>query len=283
MKAGYRAVALALVALALAACSVSRLAYLNAPPLAMWYIGGYVNLSDAQKTFVRDRLTRAIAWHREAELPQYQRSIEVLIAKVDGKVSVEDARTTYARARDYYHRAVEHLLSDFADLLLMLEPSQVAQVEKKFADDNEKMVKESVRGTADERRAKRAMRFVEQFEDWTGTLAPAQREIVLNGTRSLADSTEERLGDRRYRQSEILQLIRAKPPREAATAKLRALFIDTDSWRRPAYTRMLRERDDRLIEVVSELSATLTPTQRASVQRRMNGYVRDITSITASR
>src|SRR6185436_18650164 len=53
----WRAFILLLAALALAACgSVSRLAYLNAPPLATWYIGSYVDLTDAQKKFVKDRL-----------------------------------------------------------------------------------------------------------------------------------------------------------------------------------------------------------------------------------
>jgi Spy/CpxP family protein refolding chaperone len=44
----------------------------------------------------------------------------------------------------------------------------------------------------------------------------------------------------------------------------------------------MRERDERMFEAVSELSATLTPEQRASVQRKMRGYVKDISSITAS-
>lgn len=283
MIAKHRLFVLCVALFALAACSVSRLAYINAPPLALWYIGGYVNLNDQQKSLVKDRLTRAIAWHRQAELPQYQRSIEALIAKVDMKVSVDEARATYGLARDYYHRSVEHLLPDVADVLLMLDPQQIAQIEKKLADDDRKLVKESVKGTAEDRRMKRSQRFVEQFEEWTGTLSSAQREIVIRGTLGLSDNTEERLGDRRYRQTEIVELIRKRPAREQMIATLRKLLIDTESWRRPEYTKKLRERDEHLIAVVSELSATLTPEQRQSVQRKMRGYVKDISSITASR
>jgi hypothetical protein len=270
-------------ALALAACSVSRLAYLNAPPLALWYLGGYVDMSDAQKTFVKERLTRAVSWHRQAELPEYQRAIESLIGKMEGKVSVDDARSTYTKARDYYHRLVAHLLPDFADFILLLDPAQVERIERKFADENRKVVKESVKGSVDDRREKRAKRYVEQFEEWTGRLSEAQRDIVFNATKDLPDLTEERVGDRRYRQGEIVQLIRAKPAREAIIQKLRGLLIDTESWRRAEYTRKLRERDERLIEVVAQLSETLTPDQRRSVQRKMRGYVQDIDSILASR
>jgi hypothetical protein len=270
-------------ALWLAACSVSRLAYVNAPPLTLWYLAGYVDMTDGQKTFVKERMHRAIAWHRQQELPEYQRSIEKLIVKMDAKVSVEDARATYGQARDYYHRALEHLLPDMAEFLIMLEPDQIARIEKKFADDNAKLVKESVKDSVDERKSARAKRYIEQFEEWTGKLSAPQREIIVNGTRSLPDNTEERIGDRKYRQTEVLDIIRKEPPRDEAIARLRKLLIDTDAWRRPEYTKKLRERDDRLIEVVSELSATLTPEQRASVQRRMRSYVKDISSIIASR
>jgi hypothetical protein len=277
-----RRLLLVAVLLAAAACSMSRLAYLNAPPLALWYIGGYVDLSDPQKAFVKERLLQAMAWHRETELPAYRRTIESLLPKVEGKISADDARATYAQARDYYHRALERVLPDFADFLLMLDASQVADIERKFADDNRKLLKESVRGTADDRRTLRAKRFVEEFEEWTGKLSGPQREIIVNGARALADSTEERLGDRRYRQDGILHIVRDKPRREEAIAALRKLLIETEKWRRPEYTRMLRERDERLVEIVSELSSALTPEQRASVQRKLLGYVNDISAIVAS-
>jgi hypothetical protein len=283
MVMNVRALVLLLAALVLAACgSVSRLAYLNAPPLATWYIGGYVDLTDPQKQFVKERLKKAIAWHREAELPRYQHAIENLVVKMNVKVSVEDARSVYGQARDYYNRSIEHLLPDIAEFVLMFDEDQIAQVEKKFAADNKKLVKESVEGTVDERRARRAKRYVEQFEEWTGPLSGPQREIIVNGTRTLPDTTEERVGDRKYRQTEIVRLARARPPRDELVAKLRKLLIETDSWRRPEYAKRLRERDERLFEVTSELSSTLTPEQRASVQRKLRGYVNDISSIIAS-
>lgn len=266
-----------------AACSVSRLAYLNAPPLALWYVGGYVDMSDAQKAFFKERLAQAMAWHRQSELPEYQRAIESLIVKSNARVPVEDVRATYGLARNYYHRALEHLLPDMAELMLQLDDRQLAQIEKKFADDNRKAVKESVKGTAEERRTKLVKKWVEQFEEWTGKLSGPQREIIVNTVIRLPDNTDERLGDRRYRQLEILNLVRSHPPREKLRAELHRVLIDTESWRRPEYVRKLRDRDEAIFEIVSELSATLTPEQRASVQRKMRGYVKEINAILASR
>jgi hypothetical protein len=276
-------IVLAAVALLAAACSVSRLAYLNAPPLALWYLGGYVDMSDAQKSLVRDRLTRALSWHRQRELPEYQHAIEQLIVKSDDGVSLQEARETYKLARDYYHRLVEHMLPDFADFLLSVDASQVARIENKFSDDIKKILKESVTGTVEERREKRAKKYIDQFEEYTGRLSSEQRELVAKRTRDLDDFTNERVGDRRYRQSEILRLIHAKPPRDEIVAKLRALLIDTESWRRPEYAKKLRDRDEVLIAIVADLSPTLTADQKTNLQKKMRGYVKDISSITASR
>src|SRR6185436_1423367 len=245
--------------------------------------GGYVDMTDGQKNALREKLTQGIAWHRANELPEYQHALEALIPKLGTRIAVEDVRSTYGLARNYYHRTLAHLLPDFADVMLTLDEKQLAQIERKFADDNKKLVKESVKGPADERRAKLAKKYIEQFEDWTGKLSTAQREIIARGVVPIPDLTDERLGDRRYRQLEALAIVRSKPPREKLVAEMRRLLIDTETWRRPEYTRKLRERDEHVFEIVSELSATLTPDQREHLQHKTRGYVKDISSIIASR
>jgi hypothetical protein len=269
--------------LAAAACSVSRIAYLNAPPLALWYVGGYFDMSDPQKAFFKERLSRAMAWHRQNELPEYRRAIEALIVKSQAKVEVDDVRAIYGLARNYYYRAVEHLLPDLADFVVQLDERQLGQAERKFADDNRKLVKESVKGTPEERREKLLKKYVDQFEEWTGKLSAPQREIIAEAVKGMADNTEDRLGDRRYRQVEALALARAKPPRDKLIAELRRLLIETDTWRRPEYAKKMRERDERMFVAVSELTSTLTPAQRAHLQDKMRGYVKDISAILASR
>jgi hypothetical protein len=50
----------------------------------------------------------------------------------------------------------------------------------------------------------------------------------------MPDITDERLGDRRYRQVEVLNLVRSKASRDKMVAELKRLFIDTETWRRPS-------------------------------------------------
>ena len=90
------------------------------------------------------------------------------------------------------------------------------------------------------------------------------------------------MGERRFRQSEILGLARSKPRRAELEARLRHLLIDTGSWRRPEYAEKLRERDRRMHALIAELSELMTERQRAHLQKRIRTFLGDISTLTAS-
>jgi len=283
---------LAILAAALlaAACSFTKLAYMNAAlaysnakPVLAWMVADYVNLSDYQKTWVDERLSRAVAWHRARELPEYERFVEwAAVSSRDG-ITVDEAREAHQRLRAYYYRLIEHMLPDMAEFLVQLEPDQIAQVERKFADDNRKLVRESTKGTPGDRRDERVKRYLEHIEAWTGRLSREQREVVARHVGDLSDLVDERIADRRYRQSRVLEIARTRPPRDQVVAELRRLLIDTDSWRRPEFAQKLRERDERMFAMISELSTTLDSGQKGYLDKRARGFMHDIDGLIASR
>lgn len=276
-------------ALLLAACSLQGLvfsnvttAYNNATPVLAWMVDDYVDLSEVQKEFVRERLTRTVAWHRARELPEYRRFFETVLARIEDNITVDEAREAHRDIRASYHRLLEHMLPDFADLLLQLDAEQLTQLERKFNEENRKIVREAARETPEERDAKRVRRFVDNLEEWTGRLSGAQRDLVAARVKTMAVYTDERVAERRFRQGEILALARTKPAREQVIAGLKRLLIDTDTWRRPDYRRKLSERDHQMFEMIATLSTTLSADQRANVQKRVRGFMKDITELSAS-
>ncbi len=289
MRRRINLVVVALAALLLAACSLSKLAYsnaafayLSAPPVLTWMVGDYVDMSDGQKNWVRDRMLRAFAWHRAQELPEYRRFFEQVLDKAKDTITVEEARHDYTQLRAYYNRALERLLPDLADFLLQLDPDQLTQMQEKFDKDNRKIVSDSREGTAEERREKRVKRYLDNIQEFTGRLTQEQRELVTGRVNALGEFTDERVADRRFRQREILALMRTQPSRERVITELKRLLIETEAWRRPDYLAKLRGRDQQLFEMVAALSATLSAEQRAHFQERVRGIMRDITELTAS-
>ena len=284
-----RLAALAGAALVVASCSLTRLAYnnvalaySNGTPLLTWFVSDYVDLSGTQREFVRERLARAFVWHRADELPGYRRFLDTVLGQAAGNITAGEARADYREVRERYHRVLDRLVPDTADFLLQLDAEQATQLERKFAEDTRKAVNESTRGTPGDRFERRVRRALDHIEEFTGTLADAQRELVARYLGATVDTVEDRIAEGRYRRAEIVALARAKPPRDETIAALRRLLVEADSWRRPEYLRRIEARDEKLFEMVAALSVTLSAEQRAHFQRRVHGFMSDISGLTAS-
>ena len=276
----------------LAACSSStmtRLAYANAAlaysnmaSAIAWTVDDYVDMTDPQEAWVKEHAARVMEWHRAEELPRARKVLESMLAKSNGPFSAEDLAALQADVRAFYLRAMGQLVPDMAEFLATTDVEQLARIEKKVAQDNKDFLKESVRGTPEERRKRRVQRFVSHLEAWTGPLDEVQLEIIAAAYRDIPDFTQEMLGERRYRQSEVIALVRARTPRAEMEAQLKRLFVNMDDWRRPEYRDAVRARDARMQEAVAAISATLTPKQRASVRSRIQGLIRDIDKVTTA-
>ncbi len=229
---------------------------------------------------MRERLDAALAWHRREELPRYRAFLADVSARVRAPFAPGDAAAFQARVRAAYARLVEHELPDMADLLARLEPAQLAHLERRFREDDRKLLKDAARGTPESRREDAAARMTRHVEAWTGSLSRAQRAIVAAHVAAFPDVTVERLADRRYRQSEILALAREED-RDRRIAGLRRLLLGTDAWRRPEYRARLAEREGLAFEMLARLSATLTAGQRARLQSRIAGYRDDMARLSA--
>jgi hypothetical protein len=290
MRLTFRIAVLCAAALLAAACTLTQLAYSNigvaynnAAPMLSWMVADYVDMSDEQKEFVRDRFTRAFAWHRSQELPEYRRFLEKVLAQSEDNISAEEAAWAQRELRSYYQRSVEKLLPDMAEFLLGMDSLQVKQLQRRFDKGNRKMVADANEARESDNLDKRVDRFATHLEQFIGSLNEAQRAMVATYLAGQTPLIDEWLADRRYRQIRILALVQSKPPREEAIAELRRLFIATESWRNPEYQRKLRARDAALSQLISRLSASLDADQRAAFQKRVRGFMRDITEISASR
>jgi len=228
---------------------------------------------------VRTRLNRTFAWHRADELPEYKRFLEAVLRQAEDHITVEEARADYRDLRARYHRMLDKMSPDIADFLLQLDAGQVSQLERSFAEDVRKMVKEETKGSPEERFERRVKRSLAHIEEFTGKLDDGQRELVSRHLAAVVDTYPDRLADRRYRQAETIALARAKPSRPEAIAAVRRLLVETDSWRSAEFLKKSLARDEKLFEMVSALSRTLNAEQRAHFQKRVRGLMSDINGL----
>jgi len=287
-----RFVALLALAAAFTACSsatITRLAYNNAAlaytnlgPMLTWTVDDYVDIDGAREDWVRVRIDRVLAWHRAEELPRYRAFFESVLAKSNAPYRVEDIGAHQRELRVAYQRVMAQVIPDTAEFLSTLDSVDLAHLERKFEEDNRKWLRDSVKGSPEERLERRVKRFVGHLESWVGPMEDEQRALVALRYRDLGDLTEEMMAERRVRQTELVSKLRARVPRAELEAALKRLWVDSDSWRRPEYAAKLRERDAVMHTMIADLSTTLSERQRAALAKRIRGFLRDISTLTAS-
>jgi hypothetical protein len=157
----------------LGACSSLRLAYDNADAYARWRIDSYVTLQGEDADALDEKIDEFHAWHRRHELPQLAGLAKQASQRIGDGLSPADLVWGYDSLRVRASASLRKGAELIAPLLDRLTPEQVAQIERRVAEENRKFFRDNLRGAERERREKRAKVVVDRLEDWVGKLMQA--------------------------------------------------------------------------------------------------------------
>jgi hypothetical protein len=271
--------AAACLALLLSGCSATELAYNNADALIRWQVGRYLELKNSQAEEFNARLGVFLTWHRSEALPQYARLAGEAGRRLERGASLADMVWGYDAIRQQAREGLRRAGAESGDFLDRLTPAQIEQIERRFAEDNQKFAIEWLDGTPAEQRARRVKRLTHALEDWLGELSDAQRERVRQFNDAAPLNGEMRDRERRRRQAEFVAMLRA---RESAR-RLADWAADWDRGRDPAFARANREFTDGLLAMLAELERGLSPRQRAVAVARLREHARDFQMLAVAR
>ena len=261
----------------LAGCSSLRLAYENADTYARWRIDSYVTLQGEEADALDERIDQFHTWHRRQELPKLAGLAKQASQRLAGGLSPADLVWGYdslrARASESLRKGAELV----APLLDRLTPEQVAQIERRVAEENRKFYRDHLRFAEPERREKRARMVVDRLEDWVGTLTQAQIERVREYSERAPMTDELRDRDRKRVQRDVIAIVRA---REAAK-RLPERVAHWDRGREPAYAAQLDAWRAQYFALLLDLERSLSAEQRARAQRNLRRYIEDFETLAA--
>jgi len=275
---------LAGIALALAAawvlsgCAVMRVAYDSADAFVRWRAGNYLDLHGEQAQDLEERIQAFHRWHRSHALPQYEKLALEAARRLDAGLSPEDLVWGYDSLKAQASTGLREAATRIAPLLDRLDPSQLAHVERGFAEDNRRFAREFLRGNEEERRARRVKRTVERLEDWVGRLAEPQVERVRQFAERVPPADELRDRDRRRLQGALLDIVR----RRKAQASLADLAGDWERGREPGYAAAAEAYRRELYAMLLDLDRMLTPRQRARAVVRLQNFADDFRALNGA-
>jgi hypothetical protein len=265
----------ALGALSLASCSAIRVTYNNADLWLRWTANRYFDLQPSQAEELRMRIARLHQWHRAHELPLYVELLRAAAARVNRGLTDQDVAWGAEAVRGRYRALVARGASEFAPLLVALRPEQIAHLENRFAEDNQKYAKRFLSGDEKRRATARTDRIAGHLNDWIGKLTDAQEQRVSAMVRSTPTLAENGLAERRRHQAELLDILRSDHRPDSLAPRITDLLVNWEAHRTPEQARDGKYAEAQFFRMLLDLDRMLGAEQRGVAVQRLQRYADD--------
>jgi len=257
--------------LVLAGCSATQMVYDNGATLLRWRATSYLDVHGQQAKDLDRRIENFLAWHRAKALPQYAELAKSCARRVERGLTRADLEWGYDAFRAQLDEGLRAAAREIAPMMDRLTPEQIAHLEQRIKEDNEKFAEEQLDGDEAARRARRMERNVKRMEEWFGTLTAAQRAAVRRYSESAPLTGVLRAEDRRRRQAALLTILRTR----TAERRLADWAASWDQGRSAEYEQASRAHLAAYYDMLLAIDRTLSAEQRAAAAARFRGLARD--------
>jgi len=283
----HRARLLFLVALMamLAACSTIRFTYNHGDTLLYWWLNAYLDLDSDQSDWVKKDIDNLFQWHRTTQLRDYAGLLTKMQRQMgDGNVTQEELLADYRDIKARTELLAYKALPQLADLAMSIKPDQIAQMEQKFAKNNDKFRKEFMSGSVEDQHKARFKKALDQFELWFGSFSREQEAQLRRASDARPLDNDVFLQERVLRQKKIVALLRRVKDQKlnkdqtmaAIHDLLRDFFGRMDAPDRKAFYDAYVDSTSKYILTAIKLT---TPQQKQHAQQRMQGWINDFNAL----
>lgn len=282
----FRVLFLLAAMLVLAACSSVKFAYNQGDTLLYWFVDAYVDLDSEQAPLVKEDIGQLIKWHRKTQLRDYSQFLTKAQTQLAGNITHADLKADYRDIKTRTELLAYKALPELADLALSVKPEQIANIEEKFAKNNDTYRKKFVAISSDKKQKQRYKKSMEQFELWFGNFSSEQEAILRKASDARPLDNQVWLDERIIRQKKIIAVLREiqakKLNKEATVVVLNSLLKDIfgrfeSPERKPFFDAYI----DSSINLTLTAIRIATPTQKAHAQKRMQGWIDDFKVLAA--
>jgi hypothetical protein len=271
-----------------AGCSTIRFTYNHGDTLLYWWLNAYLDLDSDQSTWVKQDINKLFQWHRTTQLHDYAGLLANMQRQLAGNPTQADLLSDYRDMKARTELLAFKALPELADLARSVKPDQIAQMEKKFAKNNDDFRRKFMSGDLNRQREVRFDKSMDQFKLWFGNFSRDQEAVLRKASDARPLDNEIWLQERKMRQQKIIALLRQvqhdKLNKEQTMAAihnlLRDLFDRMEAPDRKAFFDTYVDSTSKFILTAIKIA---TPEQKAHAQKRMQGWIDDFNTLAAGR
>ena len=236
---------------ALAACSVLKLAYDQAPTLVSWRVNKALDLDGAQRDTARAAVREWFAWQRKAQLPAIAAFMERSQREATGTITPALACERRQEMEGWLRAGADRAAPLFARVAVQLTPAHIDHLQKHFKEKDEDFAEDFLDDDAEDRQ-EAAEKYVEKWmERFYGRMDKDQRRQIASEVERLPFDAAAINQQRQRVQKNLIVLLRKlhdqKATAEQAQGPIRTTILlqslDTgSSVRGTAYLRLYLKR-----------------------------------------
>lgn len=273
----------------LGGCSAVRVGYNQAPTLVWWWLDGYMDFDAEQAPRVKDALQQWFVWHRTTQLPDYADLLAAARVQVLQPATPQQVCRWADDLRARLETAFAHGVPMAAELLPVLKPAQLAQLEQRYRKSNREFEEDFLQ-QPDERLKASVKRAVDRAEMLYGRLDDSQRQLVAAGVAASPFDPAAWFAERQAVQRETLQTLsrltaggpaRADP--DSNLAGLQALAARVLRAPPGPYRNYQKRLTEYNCVFIAQLHNSTTPAQRQKARDTLKGWEEDLRALAAQK
>jgi uncharacterized protein DUF6279 len=244
---------LAGLALLLAGCSSTKLAYEYADWGILWWVDDYIPMTDQQEAQLERDVRDLRDWHCSTQLPRYSEWLAELKQDVrSGDLDQSTVSHHQEQLFSFFPPLMDRAKPAATRLLSSLSDEQVEALADNMAESQAELEEEFLAERAEQTRQARAERTRERVERWLGELNNEQVEIVQQWSDARGKQTEIWLEGRRNWQKALLDALE-KRDQDGFDREIDYLIDNNDVVRGPRYQEMIAESRDAMAALMASL------------------------------
>lgn len=233
-------------------------------------IDDYFDVSDSQEAMLGPRLKVLHQWHRNYEMPHYERLLTSLYRDVSGGLTAQEYDRIYNQLKIRRDTTFLKIIPDSAAFLVTVKPGQVNTLKKEMQESNEEL-EELVAMSKQQRRQKLYENFEEFFEDYVGDLNEQQQARLRGLVNDFPDRSAMRLKYRKLRQQQFASLLLSPEGRDKkhVAAVLKSWLVPIERGYPAPYRTVLNQYYSSIKNMILQIDATLTADQRQHLKDKI--------------
>jgi hypothetical protein len=276
--------ALLAMAVAITACTATRLAYNQAHNATYWWLDGQVDFSNGQSTPVRSDINAFFQWHRANELPAYAGLLQRWQTLASQDITGVQVCAEFDVIRQRIERAADAGVQPMARLALQLDASQLEHLKNRQAKSNAEFADDYLQASADKRLDKRFERALSRSEMLYGRLNSEQKDLLRNNLKTSGFDPQRTQAERLRRQADLLQTVKeVQAAPDTAAERVRGHMARFSQSPTPGFDDYTNDMVRQGCAQIAQLHNTTTPEQRAFAARALKGYEDDLRVLSAQR